>query len=146
MPKPKLPPQGGEKWLCLGMFLTIMFSVVMVVTLIYSTVIIYLPSIEEMTTNIVGPKRCTTTLVQRNITGTPEDGICSWSSCEEWCLSKGASPCSKVFGVLRYATQFLFYSAPLLPLHGQKIYKRPRLFFAFSFENYIHIFYWLCLS
>ena len=33
--------------------------------------------------------------------GTPEDGICSWSSCEEWCLSKGASPCSKVFGVLR---------------------------------------------
>jgi len=103
MPKPKLPPQGGEKWLCLGMFLTIMFSVVMVVTLIYSTVIIYLPSIEEMTTNIVGPKRCTTTLVQRNITGTPEDGLCAWSSCEEWCLSKGASPCSKVFGVLRYA-------------------------------------------
>ncbi len=101
MPKPKLPPQGGEKWLCLGMFLTIMFSVVMVVTLIYSTVIIYKPSFEEMSKNIIGPKRCTTTLVQRNITGTPEDGICAWSSCEEWCLSKGASPCSKVFGVLR---------------------------------------------
>jgi len=101
MPKPKLPPQGGEKWLCLGMFLTIMFSVVMVVTLIYCTVIIYKPSLEEMSLNIIGPKRCTTTLVKRNLTGTPEDGICSWSSCEEWCLSKGASPCSKVFGVLR---------------------------------------------
>ena len=70
MPKPKLPPQGGEKWLCLGMFLTIMFSVVMVVTIIYSTVIIYNPSYEELSKNIVGPKRCTTTLVQRNITGT----------------------------------------------------------------------------
>ena len=33
MPKPKLPPQGGEKWLCLGMFLMLMFSVVMVSTI-----------------------------------------------------------------------------------------------------------------
>ena len=39
--------------------------------------------------------RCTTTLVERNVTGTPEDQNCNWSSCEEWCLSKGASPCSK---------------------------------------------------
>lgn len=69
MPKPKLPPQGGEKWLCLGMFLTIMFSVVMVVTIIYSTVIIYNPSYIELSKNVVGPKRCTTTLVERNITG-----------------------------------------------------------------------------
>jgi len=103
MPKPKLPPQGGEKWLCLGMFLMLMFSVVMVVTAIYCIVIIYIPSMNEIDSNIIrDSKRCTTTSVQRNITGTPEDGVCSWSSCEEWCLSKGASPCSKVYGLLRH--------------------------------------------
>ena len=102
MPKPKLPPQGGEKWLCLGMFLMLMFSVVMVVSAIYCIVIIYIPSMRELDSNIIREaKRCTTTQVERNITGTPEDGICLQSSCEEWCLSKGASPCSKVYGLLR---------------------------------------------
>jgi len=103
MPKPFLPPQGGEKWLCLGMFLMLMLSVIMVVIAIYCIVIIYLPSLAEMNAKIEQnePKRCTTTLVERNLTGTPEDGVCSWSSCEEWCLSAGASPCSKVYGLMR---------------------------------------------
>lgn len=102
MPKPFLPPQGGEKWLCLGMFLMLMFSIVMVVSVIYCIVIIYIPSLNEVNSKILrDPKRCSTTIVERNISGTPEDGICSWSSCEEWCLSKGASPCSKVYGLMR---------------------------------------------
>ena len=97
MPKPFLPPQGGEKWLCLGMFLTLMFSVTCIVVAIYCIVIIYDPSLREINSEISPePKRCTTTVVERNITGTPEDQKCNWSSCEEWCLSKGASPCSKV--------------------------------------------------
>ena len=97
MPKPFLPPQGGEKWLCLGMFLTLMFSVIMIVVVIYCIVIIYDPSVKEIYSEInPEPKRCSTTFVERNITGTPEDQKCNWSSCEEWCLSKGASPCSKV--------------------------------------------------
>jgi hypothetical protein len=42
-----------------------------------------------------GPKRCTTTLVERNLTSLPGDGICSWASCEEWCLSQvHFIPCS----------------------------------------------------
>ena len=99
MPKPFLPPQGGEKWLCLGMFLTLMFSVIMIVVVIYCIVIIYDPSVKEIYSEISPePKRCSTTNVERNITGTPEDQKCNWSSCEEWCLSKGSSPCSKVSG------------------------------------------------
>ena len=97
MPKPFLPPQGGEKWLCLGMFLTLMMSVICIVVVIYCIVIIYDPSVKEIYSEInPEPKRCSTTFVERNITGTPEDQKCNWSSCEEWCLSKGASPCSKV--------------------------------------------------
>lgn len=102
MPKPFLPPQGGEKWLCLGMFLMLLFSVTMVVTAIYCIWVIYIPSVKEMNSKILrDPKRCTTTEVKRNITGTPENGKCSWSSCQEWCLSKGQSPCSKIFGLMR---------------------------------------------
>ena len=74
-----------------------MFSVTCIVVAIYCIVIIYDPSLKELYSEISpDPKRCTTTMVERNITGTPEDQKCNWSSCEEWCLSKGASPCSKV--------------------------------------------------
>ena len=34
--------------------------------------------------------------VERNITSVPGDGKCAWSSCMEWCLTKGAPSCSKV--------------------------------------------------
>ena len=49
-----------------------------------------------------GPKRCTTTMIERNLTKQdPTDPVCNWSSCEEWCLSKGSSPCTKMYGILR---------------------------------------------
>ena len=104
-PKPFLPPQGGEKWLCIFTFLFMMFrsatffgreyhfhfpSIVSLVAVIYCIVIIYLPSLVEADTNFVvnlhlfflikiedffdkclflqGPKRCTTTVIERNIT------------------------------------------------------------------------------
>ena len=60
----------------------------------------------------VGPKMCTTLAKEGNKSGPAECGRMDnatgefiegsvWHSCEEWCLSKGSSPCSKVFGVLR---------------------------------------------
>jgi len=102
MPKPFLPPQGGEKWLCLGMFLMLLSSIIMVVACIYCIVIIYIPSIEEQKSTILPePKRCVTTEVKRNITSIPGDGKCAWSSCMEWCLTKGAPSCSKVYGLMR---------------------------------------------
>ena len=86
MPKFKNPPQGGEKYLCLTLFCTMMLSVVSAVAIIYSIVIIYLPSKMVLESNITGPAMCTTLSMERNI-----DSIefChNWSSCEEWCLSK----------------------------------------------------------
>lgn len=102
MPKLFLPPQGGEKWLCIFTFLFMMFSVLCTVIIIYCIVIIYIPSLKENGTEFVGPKRCTTTNIERNLTkADPTDTICNWASCEEWCLSKGSSPCSKMYGILR---------------------------------------------
>ena len=54
MPKLKNPPQGGEKYLCLTLFLTMFLSVVSAVAIIYSIVIIYLPSKIVLESNITG--------------------------------------------------------------------------------------------
>jgi len=89
MPKFQNPPQAGEKYLCLTLFLSMVFSVWAAVAIIYSIVIIYLPSKTVLESNITGPVMCTTLSNTRNIDDpTPGPGGCeNWSSCEEWCLS-----------------------------------------------------------
>jgi len=121
MPKLFLPPQGGEKWLCIFTFLFMMFSIVCCVIMIYCIVIIYIPSMNEGETNYVGPKRCTTTLIERNVTNAfITDTKCNWSSCGEWCLSsKGTSPCSKMYGILRDpGAEVTFDECELRPENG----------------------------
>ena len=86
MAKLQNPPQGGEKYLCLTLFFTMMLSVVSAVAIIYSIVIIYVPSKIVLESNITGPVMCTTLSMERDIVGIPE--CQGWSSCEEWCLSK----------------------------------------------------------
>ena len=54
MPKLKQPPQGGEKYLCLTIFATMLLSVVSTVAIIYAIVIIYLPSIAVLESNMTG--------------------------------------------------------------------------------------------
>ena len=56
MPKIKLknPPQGGEKWLCLTIFFTMLLAVVSTVGIIYAIVIIYLPSIAVLESGMTG--------------------------------------------------------------------------------------------
>jgi len=88
MPKLQNPPQGGEKYLCLTLFLTMFLSVVSAVAIIYSIVIIYLPSKIVLESNITGPVMCTTLSNTRDIDDPTPGGCENWSSCEEWCLSK----------------------------------------------------------
>ena len=86
MPKLKNPPQGGEKYLCLTLFCTMMLSVMSAVAVIYAIVIIYVPSKRVLESNLEGPKMCTTLNMQENIVGVEEcEG---WTACVEWCLSK----------------------------------------------------------
>ena len=54
MAKFKNPPQGGEKYLCLTLFVTMFLSVVSTVAIIYSVVIIYLPSKAVLESNMQG--------------------------------------------------------------------------------------------
>jgi len=114
MPKIKLknPPQGGEKWLCLTIFFTMLLAVVSTVGIIYAIVIIYLPSIAVLESGMTGDVMCTTLETQRSIdtiwtpeleaAGTPTCGNgTGWSSCEEWCLSTSNKECSHVYASTR---------------------------------------------
>ena len=93
MPKLKNPPQGGEKYLCLTLFCTMMLSVMSAVAVIYAIVIVYVPSKRVLESNLSGPKMCTTLSLQYGLVNppnpTPEEDVCNnWTSCVEWCLSK----------------------------------------------------------
>ena len=96
MPKIQYPPQGGEKRLCLTLFCTMMLSVISAVAIIYSIVIIYIPSVNVLQSKLVGPKMCTTLIKEGNLTGI--ETCDKWSSCEEWCLSKVSYTRLIVFG------------------------------------------------
>ena len=138
MPKFKNPPQGGEKYICLTLFLTMMMSVVSAVAMIYSIVIIYLPSKAVLESNITGPAMCTTLSLERNI-----DSIefChNWSSCEEWCLSKvcskGLKKLAPIFAILQYYISTIPYYTPFAAQYYQIFFfKLPRLHL--NFKNVI---------
>ena len=86
MAKLKNPPQGGEKYLCLTLFCTMMCSIMSAVAIIYAIVIVYVPAKTELESNLTGPVQCTTLSLQANLVGV--DVCDGWTACVEWCLSK----------------------------------------------------------
>ena len=86
-----LTTQGKENSFFLGIILRVKFEP----NLKFVTVIIYLPSQREMSSGINEiPVMCTTT--ERKAI---KDDIlaCKWSSCSEWCLSKGGGACTHLY-------------------------------------------------
>ena len=138
MPKFQNPPQGGEKYICLTLFLTMMMSVVSAVAMIYSIVIIYLPSKAVLESNITGPAMCTTLSLERNI-----DSIefChNWSSCEEWCLSKVCSkkPYTHLAPIFPYLVHLFIPYTTLLLRHSIVIdFSLPRLHLNCCTKNHL---------
>ena len=84
-----------EKAVCGTLCLCLAVSVLSAVALIYLTVIIYLPAQRELKSGIgETPVMCTTTEHKK----ISDDIIaCKWSSCSEWCLSKGGGACDHIY-------------------------------------------------
>ena len=59
-------------------------AVVSVVSIVYSTILVYVPTRVEIAANITGPYKCTTKQAIFNVS----DHTCTWSSCVDWCLNK----------------------------------------------------------
>ena len=86
---------GKEKAVCGTLCMCLAVSVMSAVALVYLTVIIYLPAQRELQSGIRDSSVMCTTIEKKDIV----DDIfaCRWSSCSEWCLSKGGSACTHLF-------------------------------------------------
>ena len=72
------------KVVCPGIICSTLLLVFSLVTIVYATMMIYIPANLEMRANVTGPLKCTTIKMDFNVS----QGNCHWSSCIEWCLNK----------------------------------------------------------
>ena len=86
---------GKERAVCGTLCLCLAIAVMSSVALVYLTVIVYVPSQRELSSGINDvPVMCTTT--ERKVIN--DDIVaCRWSSCSEWCLSKGGAMCTHLY-------------------------------------------------
>ena len=72
------------KIVCPAIICSTLLLVFSLVTIVYATMMIYIPANLEMRANVTGPLKCTTIKMDFNVS----QGNCHWSSCIEWCLNK----------------------------------------------------------
>ena len=84
-----------ERAVCCTLCLFLAVSVLSAVALVYLTVIIYLPAQRELQSGIGETSVMCTTIERKNITD--DITACKWSSCSEWCLSKGGGACTHIY-------------------------------------------------
>ncbi len=91
--------EGKERAVCGTLCLCLAAAVMSSVALVYLTVIVYVPSQRELSSGINDvPVMCTTT--ERKVIN--DDMVaCRWSSCSEWCLSKGGAACTHLYVSVR---------------------------------------------
>ena len=84
-----------ERAVCGTLCLCLAVSVMSSVALVYLTVIIYLPAQRELRSGIGETSVMCTTIEHKKISD--DINACKWSSCSEWCLSKGGAACTHVY-------------------------------------------------
>ena len=87
------------KIVCPGIICSTLLLVFSLVTIVYATMMIYIPANLEMRANVTGPLKCTTIKMDFNVS----QGNCHWSSCIEWCLNK-----VRLFKIKSYLVSFAF--------------------------------------
>ncbi|TRY73043.1 hypothetical protein TCAL_03339 [Tigriopus californicus] len=90
--KSEYPPQGGECWICCSVFISLLLVVLSAVTMIYGTVIVYIPSLQVLNSDLKNGFVCTTMSSQMNLRGA--ENCQGWSTCEEWCLGVSPESCN----------------------------------------------------
>ena len=84
-----------ERAVCSTLCMCLACAVLSAVALVYLTVIIYLPAQRELESGIGETSVMCTTIEKRNIAD--DIAACRWSSCSEWCLSKGGGACTHIY-------------------------------------------------
>jgi len=96
-----------ERAACGSLCACLAVAVMSAVALVYLTVIVYLPSQRELAFGLGQMPVMCTTVETRHVAGDVE--TCRWSSCTEWCLSRGGGDCTHIYvGVRSNGTEVDF--------------------------------------
>lgn len=91
----------AEKQLCGIIMLCQMTAILSGVSMLYLSVIVIIPSKNELLMGIsMSPIMCSTIQTENNNLKTNPDGTpakCEWASCREWCLSKDPALCLQIY-------------------------------------------------
>lgn len=81
-----------ERALCSSLCMCLALAVMSTVAMVYLTVIVYLPAKRELSSGVGDTSVMCTTIDKREVKG--DIAACRWSSCGEWCLSRGGGDCT----------------------------------------------------
>nr|XP_045581494.1 uncharacterized protein LOC123745217 isoform X2 [Procambarus clarkii] len=91
----------AEKQICLGICVCQMVAILSGVSLLYLTVIVIIPSKDELAMGFkMTPIMCTT-VEAKDLASGNKKLPCNWSTCGEWCLSKGSGTCMQINVMVR---------------------------------------------
>ena len=86
-----------EKRICLTICICQLTAVLSCVSMVYLTVAVYMPSYRTLNSGFSeSTVMCTTVSNQTIQNCEEEEGVPSWSSCGEWCLSKSSGTCTQI--------------------------------------------------
>ncbi|XP_042234668.1 uncharacterized protein LOC121874550 isoform X2 [Homarus americanus] len=91
----------AEKQICFSICICQMIAILSGVSLLYLAVIVIIPSKNELAMGFnTTPIMCTTVEAKDLAAGTTKIP-CKWSTCGEWCLSKGSGTCMQIHVMVR---------------------------------------------
>ncbi|XP_027216318.1 uncharacterized protein [Penaeus vannamei] len=91
----------AEKKICFSICICQMTAILSGVALLYLAVIVVIPSKDELALNFHTTPIMCTTITAKDISASGKKLQCHWSTCSEWCLSKGSGTCMQIHVMVR---------------------------------------------
>ncbi|XP_063610089.1 uncharacterized protein LOC134783995 [Penaeus indicus] len=91
----------AEKKICFSICICQMTAILSGVALLYLAVIVVIPSKDELAFNFHTTPIMCTTITAKDISASGKKLQCHWSTCSEWCLSKGSGTCMQIHVMVR---------------------------------------------
>ncbi len=88
-----------ERFVCSTLCACLAAAVLSAVAMVYLTVIVYLPARRELSLGIGSAAVMCITVEKQHVRG--DIDACRWSSCVEWCLSRGGGDCTHLYAMVR---------------------------------------------
>ncbi|XP_071514350.1 uncharacterized protein [Panulirus ornatus] len=91
----------AEKQICLSICVCQLIAILSGVSLLYLAVIVIIPSKNELAMEFNETPIMCTTVEAKDLASGGKKEECKWSTCGEWCLSKGSGTCMQIHVMVR---------------------------------------------